>query len=161
MAKLADLIENYLQRLLEGSKQNKLELRRSEIAVLFNCAPSQINYVLSTRFSSKRGYLVESQRGEGGFIRITRVTLYQGGDFDCILHDACAKPLREDEAFDIILRLNENHLIDDFQAGLMRSAVSDRALEESGPGRDRVRAAIFRCMLREVLRFVGDKGGKK
>ncbi len=161
MAKLADLIEEYLQHMLEGSKRNILELRRSDIAVLFKCAPSQINYVLSTRFSSKRGYLVESRRGEGGFIRITRVTLFEGGDFDCMLHEACAKPLREDEAFDIIYRLNQNGVIDDFYASLMRSAVAEHSLQGCNEQINQVRSAIFRNMLREVLRFVGDGEEKK
>lgn len=156
MAKLADLIEEYLQRLLEVSSRNILELRRSEIAVLFNCAPSQINYVLSTRFSSKRGYIVESRRGEGGYIRITRVTLVEGGDIDYILHEACAKPLREDEAFDIICRLAENLMITDFQAGLMRAAVADDSLNGCGENTDKIRSAIFRNLLREVLRYGGN-----
>ncbi len=161
MAKLADLIEAYLQRLLEGSSQNILELRRSDIAVRFNCAPSQINYVLSTRFSIKRGYIVESRRGEGGFIRITRVTLIEGSDFDCMLHEACANPLNEDEAFDIIHRLFQDGIIDKYHAGLMRAAIADASLQLCGDRAGQVRSAIFRNLLQEVLRFAGNGEGLK
>ena len=67
----SDLIESYIKKILENSEM--IEIRRIEMADLFNCVPSQINYVINTRFTIQRGYLVESKRGGGGYIRITKV----------------------------------------------------------------------------------------
>ena len=70
---ISDLIAEFLQSSLETSENGVLEVQRSDLAQRFNCVPSQINYVMSTRFSPERGYIVESRRGGNGYIRITRV----------------------------------------------------------------------------------------
>ena len=80
MARLSDIIEDFIKSLLKHS-EGELQLQRNELAEHFECAPSQINYVLATRFSLDRGYYIESRRGGGGFIRIvqliwTRMTIY-------------------------------------------------------------------------------------
>jgi len=62
---ISDIIENYLKQVLEMSDQDNVEIKRSEIADRFQCVPSQINYVINTRFTIERGYLVESKRGGG------------------------------------------------------------------------------------------------
>lgn len=69
----ADTIENYILKRLSEQAEGKIELKRTELAVRAKCAPSQVSYVLSTRFTQERGYRVESQRGLGGYIRITVV----------------------------------------------------------------------------------------
>ncbi len=71
MSNLSDLIEQYLRRIL--IEQEMVELKRRELAKMFRCAPSQINYVLTTRFTLEQGYLIESKRGGGGYIRILQV----------------------------------------------------------------------------------------
>ncbi|MCP4124036.1 MAG: CtsR family transcriptional regulator, partial [Bacteroidetes bacterium] len=68
---MTDIIEAYLKKVLH--QQEQVEIRRSEIAQLFDCVPSQINYVINTRFTIQKGYLVESKRGGGGYIRIIKV----------------------------------------------------------------------------------------
>ena len=70
---ISDLIASFLQESLAESVDGVLEIQRSDLAQRFNCVPSQINYVMSTRFSPERGYIVESRRGRNGYIRITRV----------------------------------------------------------------------------------------
>ena len=70
---ISDLIASLLQESLAESVDGVLEIQRSDLAQRFNCVPSQINYVMSTRFSPERGYIVESRRGGNGYIRITRV----------------------------------------------------------------------------------------
>lgn len=70
---ISDLIASFLQDSLEAAEDGVLEIQRSDLAQRFNCVPSQINYVMSTRFSPERGYIVESRRGGNGYIRITRV----------------------------------------------------------------------------------------
>jgi len=70
---ISDLIASFLQASLDSAEDGVLEVQRSDLAQRFNCVPSQINYVMSTRFSPERGYIVESRRGGNGYIRITRV----------------------------------------------------------------------------------------
>ncbi len=73
MATLSDYIEEYLRNLLEESGE-VVEIKRGELATRFRCVPSQINYVLQTRFTPERGYVIESRRGGGGYIRIIRLS---------------------------------------------------------------------------------------
>ena len=70
---ISDVIARFLQESLEEAENGVLEVQRNDLAQRFNCVPSQINYVMSTRFSPERGYIVESRRGGNGYIRITRV----------------------------------------------------------------------------------------
>ena len=75
MSNIADMIESYILRQLASRQDGQVELRRTEIADEISCAPSQISYVLSTRFTQDKGFVVESRRGLGGFIRIVQVPL--------------------------------------------------------------------------------------
>ena len=75
LSNIADLIEAYILRQLAAKQDGKVELRRTDIADEISCAPSQISYVLSTRFTQDKGFVVESRRGLGGFIRIVQVPL--------------------------------------------------------------------------------------
>lgn len=72
---ITDLIAGFIQENLQAAEDGVLEIQRSDLAQRFNCVPSQINYVVSTRFSPERGYIVESRRGGNGYIRITRVRM--------------------------------------------------------------------------------------
>lgn len=74
---ISDLIASFLQEGLDEAEDGVLEVQRSDLAQRFNCVPSQINYVMSTRFSPERGYIVESRRGGNGYIRITRVRVHR------------------------------------------------------------------------------------
>ena len=73
MATVSDVIEEFILSILDNS--NEIDLSRNELAEYFKCVPSQINYVLSTRFSPERGYYVESKRGGGGNIKIKRIDI--------------------------------------------------------------------------------------
>ena len=85
MAQLSDTIEQFIKALMEQDKQ--IEVRRNELAQHFGCAPSQINYVLATRFSVNHGYIIESRRGGGGYIRIVRLQPKNGRNLlDTLIH---------------------------------------------------------------------------
>ena len=73
--RMSDLITSEIIRMLNESEENTAEIQRNEFAGLIGCAPSQINYVLSSRFTPEHGYIIESRRGGGGYIRIKRVML--------------------------------------------------------------------------------------
>ncbi len=96
MSNIADLIENYILRQLAAQEDGHVELRRTEIADKISCAPSQISYVLSTRFTPARGFRVESRRGLGGFIRIAQVPMRQ------LVYQDMQEKIDEDTEFSVV-----------------------------------------------------------
>jgi len=80
MRNISDIIEGYLKEVIELEGNGLIEIKRSEIADKFQCVPSQINYVINTRFTEERGYQVQSKRGGGGYIRIVRVQITSSAD---------------------------------------------------------------------------------
>lgn len=150
MANLADVIEGYLKELL-GQKEGVLELQRCDLAGQFGCAPSQINYVLATRFNPQRGYLVESRRGGGGYIRIIRLNVQE--NLHEYVHQKIGDVIAQDEAVGIIRRLEEEGVLTDRERLLMEAAVNREAIGLPLPHRDMVRANLLKSMLITVLRF--------
>src|SRR5690554_791307 len=106
MARLSDVIEEFIKTLLMES-EGELELQRNELADYFECAPSQINYVLATRFSINQGYYIESRRGGGGFIRITRLDVDKDGYMLYLMTEGIGSKLTEQQALQIIQRMVE------------------------------------------------------
>lgn len=116
MGSLADFIEQYLRGVLLQKKM--VELQRRDLAKMFRCAPSQINYVLETRFSLDRGFIVESKRGGGGYIRITQIT-WQTEDFPQLIRELVPEELDENETELLLGRLTEGKIISEEAAQLI------------------------------------------
>lgn len=114
---MSDLIENYLKNVLH--KNETVEIRRSEIADQFNCVPSQINYVINTRFTIQQGYVVESKRGGGGYIRIMKVNLVDEMDILNELGNLIPEELSAREGNHLLQNLYENELISKREAQMM------------------------------------------
>ncbi|MDF9407735.1 MAG: Transcriptional regulator CtsR [Pelotomaculum sp. PtaB.Bin013] len=152
MNNISDLIERYLKKMLAESIQDFIEVQRSELANRFNCVPSQINYVLTTRFSTGRGYIVESRRGGGGFIRIVKVPLDQRVDLILDISNMIGDSISQNEAAGLIRRLLEEELITKREARLMLSAMDGSILRLNLPARDQLRAMILKAMVVAVLR---------
>ncbi len=140
---ISDIIENFIKEMMID---NTVELKRNELAGRFNCVPSQINYVISTRFTSEQGYIVESRLGGGGHITIRKISAQPdnmlmhvvnsiGSEIDFESARACIKALYE---YDVINKREANIII---------SAVSDRVLTCERPLRDRIRANMIKNML--------------
>ncbi len=144
MASLADLIEQYIQSLVDEG-EGMAEIQRALVAEHFRCAPSQVSYVIASRFPPERGYLIESRRGGGGFIRLTRVTLEEG-NIRNMLSDV-GTYLSQGEAYDYLERLLEDGHLDERTFEVMRAALSRNALTLVLPDRDLIRANIFKAML--------------
>lgn len=147
MASLADEIERYLVYLLKRSQEGMVELRRADLAGRFECVPSQINYVLETRFSPERGYLVESRRGGGGFIRIIRVRYESPNHLLREILGAIGDQLDEQRALHCIQLLRERRVVSEREAEMMAAAVSRETLRLNLPARDRTRAGLLRAMV--------------
>ncbi len=144
---MSDRIEAFIVELLKAEKPDAwLNLKRNELAEIFKCAPSQINYVMSTRFNRERGYIVESRRGGGGYVRIKRIDLKKEELIPFMLR-AAGESLSVDDAQAHAMKLLRAEIIDDRMAAMMRGALADSALPIAQPDRDRVRANIFKNML--------------
>lgn len=152
MPNLSDQIEVYLRNLLK-KYQGEIEIKRNQLASDFNCAPSQINYVLETRFPIEKGYVVESQRGGGGYVRIIRVKLGTEKESLQKVISGVGGPISQREAEAIISRLYENSIIEEREKGLMKMAVNRRLIGVNLPHRDYIRGRILRGMLEVILKF--------
>jgi transcriptional regulator CtsR len=155
MSSLSDQIERYLRRQI-SKYQGKVKIKRNQLAENFDCAPSQINYVLDTRFTIEKGYVVESQRGGGGFIRIIRVTLDSDKEVIQEVINKLDHTLTQREAHGIIKRLYDNDLISERESYLMEIAVHRNVLEISLPERDYLRGRILKNMLEVIFKVKED-----
>lgn len=152
MAQLSDSIEQFIKELM--CEEAHIELRRNELAQHFGCAPSQINYVLATRFSVDHGYIIESRRGGGGYVRIVRMQEREEGNLLEALLRRVGNSVDEDTANAIITHLSDLKLVTGREAALMRSAVSRNALALPISAKDVLRAAVLRNMLVQVFRNI-------
>lgn len=146
----SDMIASFILDVIEHT-DGIAELQRSNLAEKFSCVPSQINYVISTRFSPEHGYIVESRRGGGGYIRITRV---QVSPQRLIMHtvNSVGENLGLRTAAAFISNMLGSDAIDEKTAGLIMTAISDNSLRPISPEhRDLVRASIFKQMLVSIL----------
>ncbi len=145
--RMSDLITQEILKMLSESKEHTAEIQRNEFAGIIGCAPSQINYVLSSRFTPEHGYIIESRRGGGGYIKIKRVMLNQSS---ALMHIINSIGDRIDGLSTRIVLENclETGLISREIARLMASAVSEKVMQELPPIlKDTVRAAILKQML--------------
>lgn len=147
MAILSDLIEAFIKDMINETEGN-IEIRRNELANKFNCVPSQINYVIDTRFTQERGYYVESRRGGGGHIKITRVEVNSPGDYLMHIVASMGDSISQQSSQIFINNFIDYDIISPKIGELMKSATNDRALEMiPQPIRDEVRATIMKNML--------------
>ncbi|EAV9820708.1 CtsR family transcriptional regulator [Listeria monocytogenes] len=146
MKNISDIIEAYLKQVLESSEA--VEIKRSEIANKFECVPSQINYVINTRFTMERGYIVESKRGGGGYIRIIKVKMNDKLQLlEAIISMVHDKKVSQSFSEDVILRLLEEEVITKKEARLMVAALDREVLILPLPDRDILRSRILEAML--------------
>lgn len=144
---ISDVIASFLQEGLEESEDGVLEIQRSVLAQRFNCVPSQINYVVSTRFSPERGYIVESRRGGNGYIRIRRVQTDRKMLLMQVINSV-GGALDEQSARAITGNLANSGAIEVPVAQVLLAAVSENALREvPREVRSTVRASIFKQVL--------------
>ena len=142
--KLSNVIEEFIKEML--NEADMIELQRNELASKFNCVPSQINYVISTRFSPERGYSVESRRGGGGYIKITRAKAESGSYIMRILN-LLGDYISQQDMMGIIQNLYDYELITKREAKIIIAALSDNSLIIKQPERDVLRAKLLKNIL--------------
>lgn len=151
MRNVSDIIEQYLKNILQQSPDGVVELQRSELADRFQCVPSQINYVISTRFTLEKGYVVESKRGGGGYIRIQKVELPSKEAIHAHIFRTVGIQIDQASAEGIVYQLEEGCFITAREADMLKAAVSRDVLNLKLPLRDEVRARLLKAMLITLL----------
>ena len=143
--RVSDIIEDFIKDLFTEDEEY-IEIQRNELAEQFNCVPSQINYVISTRFKPSQGYYVESKRGGGGCIKIKKVNLTKSNYFMHIIN-SIGDTLTGQEADIFISNFLSYSMLNTEQAKLLKVATSDNVLTIAQPERDKIRAKLFKNML--------------
>jgi len=147
---MSDIIEAYIKQILNTEEQ--VEIRRNEMATHFNCVPSQINYVINTRFTVEKGYIVESKRGGGGYIRIMRVKPQSKVDLINQMIKLTKPEISQQASIHIIDRLLEEEIVSMREAKLMLSVMDRNVISVPLPARDELRSKLLVAML-EVLKY--------
>lgn len=151
MAILSDLIEEFIKQLINDT-DGAIEIQRNELANKFNCVPSQINYVIATRFTTERGYYVESRRGGGGHIRIKRAVIPGTGSYLMHIVVSMGNKLSQQSAEAFINNFMDYEVINSREGLLIKAAISDKILGAIPlPDRDYFRASILKNMLMSLI----------
>lgn len=129
MHNMSDIIEQYIKQLFEEAQDDVVEIQRANIAQRFDCVPSQLNYVIKTRFTNEHGYEIESKRGGGGYIRITKVETKDQNNYIKRLMELIGPALSQQQALYIIDGLRENQLITDREAKMIAAVVDRETLK--------------------------------
>lgn len=144
--RMSDLVAQYIMQMLD-EQNGSAEIQRNELAGNLGCVPSQINYVITSRFTPEQGYIVESRRGGGGYIRISRVKMDRG---TAIMHiiNSVGSSLDKATAEVMLNNMLQRNMLEMQSAKLIAAALSDRTLSQvEQDKRDTVRADLFKNML--------------
>ena len=148
--RISDIIAAYIEERLNEA-DGSAELQRNLLADEIGCVPSQINYVLSSRFTPAQGYLIESRRGGGGYIRITRVSRAANVSPLVQLTAALGDTLEAGQAQLLLERLAERNILSVKEARLLLAATSDKSFGDVPPEyRDRLRATMLKRLLTAI-----------
>ena len=145
--RISDLITQEIIKMLNESKENSVEIQRNVFANGIGCAPSQINYVISSRFTPEHGYIIESRRGGGGYIRITRLIMDHSS---AIMHivNSIGDSLDPMSARVLIENCLQSEIIYLDKARIMYAAMSNNVMSNIPTDkRNMVRAALLKEML--------------
>ncbi len=145
--RISDIIEEFIKDLFNNEEE--IEIQRNDLAQKFNCVPSQINYVISTRFKPSQGYYVESRRGGGGHITIKKISNTKS---DYLMHiiENIGDTLQNSEADILISDFLTYNLVNNKEAKLLKVATSDNVLDVPKEYRDKLRASILKNMLLNI-----------
>ena len=143
--KLTNLIEDFIKEMI-AEENGTIELKRNELAGRFGCVPSQINYVISTRFSPERGYIVESRRGGGGYIKIQRV-MPKPGNRMMHLVNAIGNYVSYADAAAIVRNCYDYDLISEKEARIILAAITEKSIPIEQPQQDVLRARMLKNIL--------------
>lgn len=147
---VSDIIEKFLLDTL--GDELSVNFNRNELATYFAVAPSQINYVLSTRFTPERGYIIESRRGGGGYITLIRISQNVDDVLSGYIDRTLSDGIDYGKACQILERLTVDGIFTESEAQLIKAAISDKALLAPTVAKNKLRGSILKCVLLETLK---------
>lgn len=150
MARLSDIIEDFIKQMFNDNTDNVIFIQRNELADQFRCAPSQINYVLTTRFTYERGYLIESKRGGGGHIAIKQLEYDNSNKREELINQSIGNTITYHNANALLNHLLESGVIEKRESEIMKIAINDRSLT-SADDKNKIRADILKAMIMIIL----------
>ncbi len=153
MSNLSNNMEEYLKKLLKLSMAGFIDIRRKELASKFSCVPSQVNYVLETRFTLEKGYLVESKRGGRGFVRIRQIQLPVENILAMFFQEVVDEGISIDKAKGLILRLYESKYISFRESRLMEASLDSLQFVKDESLKDKLRGRLLREMLLMLVKI--------
>ncbi|KIS22439.1 CtsR family transcriptional regulator [Clostridium botulinum B2 450] len=151
MARLSDIIEDFIKEMFQENNESELQIKRNELANYFSCAPSQINYVLTTRFTEDKGYYIESKRGGGGCIIIRRIEFTNNKNLKELIVDRIGNSITYDNAINIIDGLVEMAVITEREAIIMKIAINDRVFGNIDISKNMLRANILKNIIMVII----------
>ncbi len=150
MARISDTIENFIKDLLNEERERKILIQRNELADKFSCAPSQIKYVLTTRFTYEKGYIIESKRGGGGCIVIKKITYDDKAERLNIINNSIGESITYGNALSILNHLKDTKSITNKEYEIIKISLNDRTLT-SVDDKNKLRADMLKGILAIVL----------
>jgi len=150
MSRLCDSIEEFIKALITET-EGQIDIQRNELADYFRCVPSQINYVLSTRFTLDRGYYIESRRGGGGYIRVRRLNIDKDEYLLHLITSRIGVSLTQETADSMIETMADQKIITHREAAIMKTVVNDKSISLPASMKNVIRANLFKSMIMGVL----------
>ena len=145
MSSISNLIESFILSTI--GEEKSLDLSRNELATYFRCVPSQINYVISTRFTPERGYFIESKRGGGGYIKIIRLSDKKDSFITSLVNNIIGEGIDYNRAVQILMGLKEREYITERELNIIKIAISPKSLQSPLDIADKQRAVILKSLL--------------
>lgn len=150
MANISDIIEQFILKTMGDDES--VDISRNELATFFSCAPSQINYVLETRFTVDKGFVKESRRGGGGYIKISKINLDNDEYVSNLILESVGDELSQKRLSQILEKLKNEKIITDKEKDIIFSALSDLSLAMPFTIKDNIRAKAFKNVLTTLMK---------
>ncbi len=150
MANISDIIEQFILKTMGDDES--VDISRNELATFFSCAPSQINYVLETRFTVDKGFVKESRRGGGGYIKISKINLDNDEYVSNLILESVGDELSQKRLSQILEKLRNEKIISDKEKDIIFSALSDLSLAMPFTIKDNIRAKAFKNVLTTLMK---------
>ena len=154
MANISDIIEQFIIKTL--GDDDSVDISRNELASFFSCAPSQINYVLETRFTVDRGFVKESRRGGGGFIKISKIKMDDDSYMNNLILESVGSELSYKRLIQITKKLEDESIINKREVDIICASLSDDSLSMPFTIKDNIRARAFKNILTTIMLFKED-----
>ena len=151
MSTLSDIIEEYILSNIEESEKGEILLKRNDLSYKFSCVPSQINYVINTRFTIERGYIVESKRGEGGYLRIVKIPVINTRIYLKKIQEETKNTVTAEGAKGFLARLLEEEIITKREKNIIWQMLKDESLPKDKDNKGYYRLKMLKNLIAYLI----------